>query len=84
MSFLCISDFYDLSAGLVMQLKNAVGEKFIFSRERELIKKAKLKLEKLDNLILLGNALTGQDDNDGHGHLPVLSFVIKAPQGSML
>ena len=60
-----------------MQLKNSVGEQYILSQERELMEKARSRLSKLDNLVLLGNGLTYQD---GHRHLPVLSFVIRVPR----
>ena len=55
-----------------MQLKKAVGEKFILTREHELMQKARQRLSKLDNFHLLGSALS----SDNHNHLPVLSFVI--------
>ena len=61
--------------GMVMQLKRAVGEQFILSREHQLMEKARQKLSKLENLILLGNGLNG----DSCSYLPVLSFVIRAP-----
>jgi selenocysteine lyase/cysteine desulfurase len=61
---------------MVMQLKKAVGEKFILSREHELMKKARKKLSNLDNFVLLGNAFV---DDDVQRHLPVLSFVVKSP-----
>jgi len=62
---------------MAMQLKKAVGEKFILDRERHLLAKAKQKLSKVENLLLLGNALA---DEDSHRHLPVLSFVVRASQ----
>ena len=61
-----------------MQLKTSVGEKFILSREHELMAKARSRLAKLENLVLLGNGLTCQDG--GHRHLPVLSFVVRVPR----
>ena len=48
-------------AGMVMQLKKSVGEKFILDRERNLAGKAKQKLSKVDNLVVLGNAFCDGD-----------------------
>ena len=64
-----------LPLGMVMQLKRAVGEQFILSREHKLMEKARQKLSKLENFVLLGNALNG----DSCCYLPVMSFVIRAP-----
>ena len=61
--------------GMVMQLMRAVGEQFILSREHKLMEKARQKLSKLENFVLLGNALNG----DSGCFLPVMSFVIRAP-----
>lgn len=67
---------------MVMQLKKSVGEKFILDRERNLAGKAKQKLSKVDNLVVLGNAFCDGDGDgnvdSGHRHLPVLSFVVRA------
>jgi len=65
--------FYLISfSGMVMQLKKAVGEKYILTREHELMQKARQRLSKLENFHLLGSALSSND----YSHLPVLSFVI--------
>ncbi len=56
-----------------MQLKKAVGENFILTREHELMQKACQRLSKLENFHLLGSALS----SDNHSHLPILSFVIR-------
>jgi hypothetical protein len=65
---------------MVMQLKKSVGERYIFDRERQLLKRARKKLDQLENLVMLGNGFgaDGEDGEDGgHRHLPVLSFMVR-------
>ena len=62
-----------IRAGMVMQLKEAVGPEFIMQKEKASMKKAMAKLKgKSENLILLGNGC-----NFPENHLAVISFVIK-------
>ena len=65
-------------AGLVMQLKQSVGMKYIAEREHKLMALAKQKLLNITNFHLLGNGF----DGGNHHNLPILSFVIKAPSNS--
>ena len=66
-----------IRAGLIMQLKNAVGCDYIVQREHHLMELAKLKLAAVPNFVLLGNGFTHGEVN--HYNLPILSFLIKAP-----
>lgn len=60
-----------IRAGMVMQLKMAVGTDFIMAREEQLMKRARDKLDKVSQLVLLGS--------QKNKSLPVLSFMVKAP-----
>ena len=68
-----------IRAGMAMQLKQAVGSRYIMTREAELMKKARDKLSGVDNLLVLGDGLARPDI-----HLPIVSFVVKSPTGNFL
>ena len=49
-----------VKAGLVLQLKEAVGPKFIMERQKEIWELAKAKWEKFDSIQILGAATGGE------------------------
>ena len=61
-----------IRAGLVMQLKEAVGAEYIMIREKQLCRMARERLKGAKNIELLGN-----QDLPG---LPVLSFMVRHPE----
>ena len=67
-----------IRAGMVMQLKQAVSADYIVARDKEIMKTVMEKLESdaASNLVVLGSAREFPDN-----HLPVLSFLVKAPEG---
>eukprot|EP00095_Tigriopus_kingsejongensis_P008560 snap_masked-scaffold548_size139981-processed-gene-0.14 protein:Tk08560 transcript:snap_masked-scaffold548_size139981-processed-gene-0.14-mRNA-1 annotation:"PREDICTED: uncharacterized protein LOC100175538" len=62
-----------IRAGMVMQLKQAVGAEVIMRRDEELFRRARQVFQDNPNLILLGDANLHR--------LPVLSFMVKHGQG---
>ena len=65
-----------IRAGMVMQLKKAVDASQIMERETSWMLKAKAKLEDNPNFIMLGTGFSIPEQ-----HLPVISFMIRAPGG---
>ena len=65
-----------IRAGLAFQLKEAVGADYIVKREYHLVRLGMAKLANCDKILFLGNA-----KNLPSLHLPILSFLIKAPDG---
>ena len=67
-------------AGMVMQLKEAVSADYIVSRDRKIMREVTAALKsKLSNgqLVLLGRGTQLPDS-----HLPVISFLVRAPSGN--
>ena len=64
-----------IRAGMVMQLKDSVGAKYIISREEKYLQMAKTRLETVPNLEILGSK--------SNPRLPVLSFLIKNPDSGL-
>lgn len=60
-----------IRAGIVMLLKENIGAEYIMSKEEQMMNKAIDRLQKMPNLVILGNAYAPR--------LPILSFMIKAP-----
>ncbi|XP_052132124.1 uncharacterized protein LOC127751900 [Frankliniella occidentalis] len=65
-------------AGLVMQLKEAVGHPSIMAREEKICKMVLAHIRTIPELILLGN------NSSSVQRLPVFSFMVRHPRGTFL